>query len=174
MIDTITSKVVLILGQFTPERKAVLEAIREELRQRNYSPVLFAFEKPANRGLTETVVALAHMARFIIADITDAKGIPQELQAIVPALPSVPVQPLILASQEEYSMFEHFQRYPWVLEPFRYYTRGELLDALNDKVLSPAEQKAMKKGPNQRGRQHEPSFADPGNRSQAVTVPRFR
>ena len=33
VIDTITSKAVLILGRFTPERKAVLDAMREELRQ---------------------------------------------------------------------------------------------------------------------------------------------
>lgn len=47
VIDTITSKVVLILGRFTPERKAVLDALRDELRKRNYSPVLFDFDKPA-------------------------------------------------------------------------------------------------------------------------------
>jgi hypothetical protein len=35
VIDTITSKVVLILGRFTPERKAILDAIRDELRKRN-------------------------------------------------------------------------------------------------------------------------------------------
>jgi hypothetical protein len=38
VIDTITSKAVLILGRFTQERKPVLEALREELRQRNTSP----------------------------------------------------------------------------------------------------------------------------------------
>jgi hypothetical protein len=31
VIDTITSKAVLILGRFTDERKAVLDALREEL-----------------------------------------------------------------------------------------------------------------------------------------------
>src|SRR5205807_920359 len=115
VIDTITSKVVLILGRFTPERKIILDAIREELRKHNYTPVLFDFEKPASRDITETVSTLAHMARFVIADITDAKSIPQELKAIVPNLPSVPVQPLILNSQHEYGMFEHFTRFPWFL-----------------------------------------------------------
>src|SRR5215471_8655326 len=38
VIDTITSKTVLILGRFTDERKAVLDALREELRKRNYLP----------------------------------------------------------------------------------------------------------------------------------------
>ena len=36
VIDTITSKAVLILGRFTDERKAVLDALREELRKRDY------------------------------------------------------------------------------------------------------------------------------------------
>ena len=40
VIDTITSKAVLILGRFTDERKAVLDALREELRKRNYLPIL--------------------------------------------------------------------------------------------------------------------------------------
>ncbi|GFP19716.1 hypothetical protein HKBW3S03_01221 [Candidatus Hakubella thermalkaliphila] len=120
VIDTITSKVVLILGRFMLERKAVLDAIREELRKRDYLPVLFDFEKPASRDITETVSTLAHMARFVIADITDARSIPQELERIVPDLPSVPVQPLLQASADEYGMFEHFKRYPWVLEIHHY------------------------------------------------------
>jgi uncharacterized protein YjbI with pentapeptide repeats len=142
VIDTITSKVVLILGRFTPERKAVLDAVREELRKRDYLTILFDFEKPSNRDITETVSTLAHMARFVIADITDAKSIPQELKAIVPNLPSVPVQPLLLASQSEFGMFEHFRRYPWVLEPFLYDDQDGLLAVLNDKVIGPAEKKA--------------------------------
>jgi uncharacterized protein YjbI with pentapeptide repeats len=142
VIDTITSKVVLILGRFTPERKAVLDAMREELRQRDYLPILFDFEKPSSRNLTETISTLAHMARFVIADITDAKAVPVELERIVPGLPSVPVQPLIAAPDYEYALFEHIRRYPWVLEPYQYDDLDDLMGALGEKVISPAEQKA--------------------------------
>jgi hypothetical protein len=65
VIDTITSKVVLILGRFTDERKAVLDALREELRKRNYLPILFDFSVPATRDITETISLLARMARFL-------------------------------------------------------------------------------------------------------------
>ena len=142
VIDTITSKAVLILGRFTPERKAVLDAIREELRRRNYLPIVFDFERPTSRDLTETISTLAHMARFIIADITEAKSIPQELQQIVPDLPSVPVQPILQASAEEYGMFEHFKRFPWVLETYRYESLEEVITALPGKIIAPAELKA--------------------------------
>jgi uncharacterized protein YjbI with pentapeptide repeats len=142
VIDTITSKVVLILGRFTPERKVVLDAIRDSLRQRDYLPVLFDFEGPTSRDRTETISTLAHMARFIIADITEARSIPQELQAIVTNLPSVPVQPLLLTADREYGMFDHIQQYPWVLETFYYDNLDIVLASIEDKVISPAEAKA--------------------------------
>jgi hypothetical protein len=143
IIETITSKVVLILGRFTDERKVVLDAIREELRKRNYLPILFDFSVPATRDITETVSLLARMARFVVADITDAKSIPQELAAIVPDLPSVPVQPLLLEGSAEYGMFEHFKRYPWVLETYRYPSSERLIAGLAEHVIGPAEDYAQ-------------------------------
>jgi hypothetical protein len=141
IIDTITCKVVLILGRFTPERKAVLDAIRGELRNRNYTPVLFDFDGPVTRDITETVSTLAHLARFVIADITDAKSVPQELMAIIPHLPSVPVQPLLRSSDKAYSMFEHFQRYHWVLPTCFYSDVTEVIANLADWIIVPAETK---------------------------------
>ena len=141
VIDTITSQVVLILGRFTEERRVILDAIRDELRKRDYLPVLLDFENPSNRDLTATVSNLAQLARFIIADSTGAKSIPQQLMKIVPELPSVPVRPILLASEQEWRMFSDLVRYPWVLEPFLYEDQDHLLLSLPDKVIDPAEAK---------------------------------
>jgi hypothetical protein len=100
---------------------------------------VFDFEKPENRNLTETVSTLAHIARFVIADITDARSISQELLAIVPHLPSVPVQPLLLQTQSEYGMFEHFRSFPWVLPLHLYPDLPALVALLDEKVIRPAE-----------------------------------
>ncbi len=142
VIDTITSKVVLILGRFTPERKVVLDAIRDELRKRDYLPVLFDFEKPASKDLTGTVSTLANMARFIIADLTDPSSVPHELATVVPGT-VVPVQTIILEGQREYAMFpDLMRRYHWVLEPHQYTSKELLIDQLSERVIAPAEAKA--------------------------------
>jgi len=140
VIDTITSKAVLILGRFTDARKAVLDALREELRKHNYLPILFDFSVPATRDITETVSLLARMARFIIADLTDPSSIPKELEAIVPSL-AVPVQPLLEGASRPYSMFKDYWKYEWVLPVYRYEGLEPLLATLAEKVIAPAEGK---------------------------------
>jgi hypothetical protein len=147
VIDTITSKVVLILGRFTPERKVVLDAIREELRKREYLPILFDFEKPASKDLTGTISTLANMARFIIADLTDPSSVPHELAMVVPGT-TVPVQSILLEGQREYAMFVDLQkRYHCVLEPYQYKSKELLLSDLSDRVIAPAEAKAKEQAP---------------------------
>jgi uncharacterized protein YjbI with pentapeptide repeats len=145
VIDTITSKVVLIVGRFSiPERKTVLNALRDELRKRNYAPVVFDFEKPTSRNTDETITLLARMARFVIADISDAKSVLQELRAIVPDNPSVPVQSIIVAAQDEPGMFDFFEAYPWFLKIYRYSNPAQLLVDLEDRVIGPLETEVAK------------------------------
>jgi uncharacterized protein YjbI with pentapeptide repeats len=140
VINTITSKVVLVLGRFTDERKAVLDALREELRKRDYLPILFDFAVPAMRDITETVSLLTGMARFIIADLTDPSSIPKELEAIVPHL-AVPVQPLLEGTSQPYAMFKDYWKYEWVLPVCRYEALEPLLATLAERVIAPAEAK---------------------------------
>ena len=136
------SKVVLILGRFTPERKIILDRLREELRTRHYVPIMFDFEKPASRSTIETIRILAGMSKFIIADLTEAKAVVQELQAIVEKFPSVPVRFIIKKSEREPGMFDHIRRYPWVLDgAFEYEGTEEVIESINDSILEPVEAK---------------------------------
>jgi hypothetical protein len=139
VIDTIGRKAVLILGRFAADRKAVLDALREDLRKRDYLPILFDFEVPTTRDITETVSLLARMARFIIVDLTDPSSIPKELEAIVPSL-AVPVQPLIEGASRPYAMFKDYWKYDWVLPVYRYNGLEKLLAALAKKVIKEATQ----------------------------------
>lgn len=120
VIEGMTGKMVLILGRFTPDRKRVLDELRSQLRLLGFVSVIFDFDKPAGRDVTETVSLLAHMSRFVLADVTDPRSIPQELQKIAPSLPSVPIQLMILRSSAVYGMLADFGGYASVLPPVVY------------------------------------------------------
>ena len=143
VIDTLTTKAVLILGRFTPERKPLLDALRDALRSRNYLPVLFDFDKPTSQTTMETISTLAHMVRFVVADLTDARSVLQELHGIVPMRPFLPIQPIQLASQHEPGMFDFFGRFPWVLPTASYERPEDLLASVYERVIAPAEAMAL-------------------------------
>ena len=139
VIDTVGKKAVLILGRFTELRKQVLEVIKSELRKNSYIPMIFDFEKPESRDLSETISTLAHIARFIIVDITDPRSVPHELMLIVPHLPSVKVKPIIEEGHDEYALFDSIQRYPWVLPVTRYKNLIGLQSDFVNEILLPLE-----------------------------------
>ncbi len=86
------------------------------------------------------------MARYVLADLTDPKSIPQEIQAIAPDV-AVPIQPIILAGQDPWSMFRDLRRkYHWVLEPYEYSDPKHLLATLDD-LLAPPEAKREELSP---------------------------
>jgi uncharacterized protein YjbI with pentapeptide repeats len=140
VIDTIAKKAVLILGSFKlKERKDVLDALRTELRKQGYLPIVFDFEKPKERDFTETIRVLAGMSLFVIADITNPKSCPLELQATVPDY-MVPFVPIIQEDEEPFSMFKdlhiHYKR--WVLAPLKYDSSEDLIRVLDRAIIQPA------------------------------------
>jgi hypothetical protein len=138
VLDTICRKGVLILGRFTAERKPVLDALRSELRRRDFVPIVFDFERSGERDLTETIKILAGLSVFVIADITNPKSSPLELQATVPEF-MIPLVPIIADGEEPFAMFKDlWVKYRWVLEPVRYPSAERLLEEIETFVIAPA------------------------------------
>ena len=141
VIDTITSKAVLILGRFSEERKVVLDALREELRKHNYLPIMFDFDPTTNQTIIETVKTLAGMSRFVIADLTDARSVPQELQIIDTHCRTVAVRLIKKRGEPEYGMLD-FRNSPWFVKGrYEYETAEELIASIKDNVIGRAEEK---------------------------------
>jgi hypothetical protein len=139
VIDTIGEKGVLILGRFTEERKAVLDAIRDRLRELGFVPMMFDFERPTQRDFTGTIKTLAGMSRFVIADITNPRSSPLELQATMPDY-MIPFVPIIQEDEEPFAMFRDLkQRYgEWVLDVLEYDSATKLQEVLGKAVVAPA------------------------------------
>lgn len=140
VIDTITSKTVLILGRFTSERKEILDIIRKELNKYNYVPILFDFENSEHQSLLETVMTLAGMARFIIADISVATMVREELRSIVEKYPSKPIQPILLSTEKKYVTLPEMEKnFKNILPTFTYRNMQEVTNGLRIGIIQPAE-----------------------------------
>jgi uncharacterized protein YjbI with pentapeptide repeats len=140
VIDTITSKVVLILGRFTKERKEILDALAGELRKYNLLPVIFDFDKPTSRDFTETIKTLAGISLFVIADITNPKSSPLELQATIPEY-QIPFVTIIQQDEEPFSMYRDLMKYDWVLKPISYDSKETLQLTFREAIFERALQK---------------------------------
>jgi hypothetical protein len=100
-----------------------------------YLPIIFDFERPMDRELAETVKILAGLSAFVIADITNPRSVPLELQATVPDY-MVPFVTILQEGQPAFSMFDDLPRkYHWVL-PLLEYSNPERLLALRMKLSS--------------------------------------
>jgi hypothetical protein len=142
VLDTITSKVVLILGRFSPERKPVLDALREALHSHpnGYVPVLFDFELQQDKPVLDTVKTLANLARFVIADLTDPHMVRSELAYIVPNVPTVPVQPILQSDADLPTEYATWALYKSFLPVYRYADLEHLLGNFTEVIIAPVEQ----------------------------------
>ena len=140
VIDTVGKKGVLLLGRFTEGRIKVLERLREELRKRDYVPIVFNFDKPSTKDFTETVRLLAGLSKFVIADITNPKSSPLELQATVPEI-MVPFQPIIEQGEKPFAMLQDLwiKHRDWVFEPIEYSSVDRLVETMDAEIIRPAE-----------------------------------
>lgn len=138
VINTLTSKSVLILGRFAiPERKGILDGLRNKLREYNLLPIVFDFDRPVDRNFTETVQTLAGLSYFVIADVTNPKSSPLELQATIPDL-LVPFVPIIQEGEMPFAMIEGLQQRPWVLRTISYDSLDTLIEILKPHIIDPA------------------------------------
>jgi len=141
VIQTLSSKAVLILGRFTPERKIVLDTLAEKVRACNLLPIIFDFEKATSRDFTETIKILAGLSLFVIVDITNPKSSPLELQATFPDY-QIPFVPIIHDNEKPFSMFSDLiDKYDWVLQPISYKSIDSLKAVFKTLILERAIQK---------------------------------
>ncbi len=146
VIDAVTSKAVLILGRFKDEkRKAVLDGLREKLRQFDLLPIVFDFDVPSDKDYTETVQTLAGMSMFVIADLTSPKSTPLELEATVKhfKIPYIPILDVSVDPRPFAMLVDLRKSFHWVLPLVQYEAKEDLLDEQNLKkyLLDPAMRK---------------------------------
>ena len=139
VIHTLTSKSVLILGRFSsPERKSILDALRNKLREYDLLPIVFDFDRPTDKDFTETINILAELSLFVIADITNPKSSPLELQATVPDY-QIPFVPIVQEGEQPFAMMVDLQKkYNWVLDTLSYGSMESLIKALKSAIIDPA------------------------------------
>jgi hypothetical protein len=140
VLNAVTERGVLILGRFGGGGLEMLQAIAAKLREENYLPIIFDFERPQDHDYTETVKTLVGLARFVIVDLS-GPSVPQELSHTVPFF-DIPFVPIIEKGRNVYSLFVDLFKYPWVLRPpIEFATVKELLARMPSEVIAPAEKR---------------------------------
>ncbi|MDX2422461.1 MAG: pentapeptide repeat-containing protein [Amphritea sp.] len=130
---------VLILGRFEPKRKDILDAVADVLTTTGYLPIMFDFDEIPGRNYTETIVLLAGMSKFIIADLTEAKSLPQEAQAITSQI-DIPFMSIIEQGHDAWSMMKDIVQNRYVDSRIISYQSKEMLVARVPLLVEIAEQ----------------------------------
>ena len=139
LFNSLSSKIVLILGRFTQERKEVLDLIRTSITSAGYVGVQFDFDRPQRRGFIEVIRSLGSLSRFVIADLTDPKVVLQEIDVILTEFPSVPVRPIILKGSDiPITLLDHAQKKALIQPVFHYTDKEHLIDNLDNEIVKPA------------------------------------
>ena len=84
-LNVLNERGVLLLGRFKGGGLERLHALREWFAGRQYMAMIFDFARPDNLDLVETVVTMAGLSRFVVADLSGPR-VPEEVRAIVAAV----------------------------------------------------------------------------------------
>lgn len=138
LLSIVSSRGVLLLGRFTGGGLAVLKALATRLRNDKYLPMIFDFDRPAQRNYTETVKTLVGLSRFVIVDLSGPSA-RQELYATVPHF-KIPFVPILQEGKSTASMVVDILEYPWVVQPpIRFATVDGLINDVGPKIIERAE-----------------------------------
>ena len=108
MLNILNDKGILLLGRFKDGGLERLYSVREWLQSKGYMAMIFDFARPDNLSLTETVITMAGLSKFIFVDLSGA-SVPAELQAILSQ-----VKKPVLAFGDPYSLFPDLADQSWV------------------------------------------------------------
>jgi uncharacterized protein YjbI with pentapeptide repeats len=141
VLNSVMERGVLLLGRFNDGGLDLLQAIAVKLREVPYLPIIFDFDRPHSRNLTETVMTLVGLSKFVIVDLS-GPSVANELRATIPHF-KIPFIPIIEESRkkEVYFMFSDFSEEDWVLPLVTFTDRENLMELLPTMVIEPAERK---------------------------------
>lgn len=134
IINVLNSRGVLLLGRFGGGGLDRLYRLSDWLRERNYMPMIFDFERPDSANTTETVLTMAGLSKFLIADLS-GPSVPQELHATMTNF----WKPVIVYSEKKpYAMYADLAEKSFFTKEIVYSTESQLFAKLA-KALPAAE-----------------------------------
>jgi len=145
VINALTGRLVLLLGPFKDGGLERLRAVASQLNaqgpfsSQEYWPVIFDFDRPADRNLEEAAKVLVGLSKFVIADL-GGPSVPHELAVYVRSF-RVPFVPIIQEGKTPYALFESFEDEANMLPLVPYKDTDDLLKKVQSSILVPAEAK---------------------------------
>jgi uncharacterized protein YjbI with pentapeptide repeats len=136
LITRSSLRIALVIGRFPQWRRPHLDALREELRRSEYAPLAIDLEKPVGPKLRSVIANLAHLAKFVIADLAGSRAFAKELQPFSFSLRELPLQ-IVMPDGEEPPELPGL----WAIEPHRYRDTEHLVEIFEKEILQPLERK---------------------------------
>jgi uncharacterized protein YjbI with pentapeptide repeats len=99
-LNILNERGVLLLGRFKDGGLERLYFMREWFQGKGYMPMIFDFARPENLSLTETIVTMAGLSKFVVVDLSGS-SVPAELQAILSQ-----IKKPVLAFGDPYALFQ--------------------------------------------------------------------